>query len=295
MSDLGHHAGGVVGFLKGIRHLVEKICPTQVFVVWEGGGSPRRRAIFPEYKGNRRPQRLNRFYGEDIPDTVENRNYQISLLVEILKKTPVVQLYVSDCEADDVIGYLSKYKLTDQRCVIVSSDKDFYQLIDDRVTQWSPGQKRFIDKTAVVKKFGIPTHNFCVARCFCGDSSDGIPGIKGAGFKTLSKRFPEITEDDDVSVEDILQLSLERSVNSKVKLFDRINDDPNTARRNWKLMFLDMSNMSASQIKKINDVIDTFSPSRDKIGLMRVLIREGIKDFDSDTFCMVTYAILGKI
>ena len=129
MSTLGHHAGGTIGFLKAIRYLADKLLPIQIIVVWEGGGSPRRRAIFPEYKARRKPPKLNRFYGEDIPDSVENRDYQIALAIELLKNAPIMQVYVSDCEADDVIGYLAKYKLKDEECVIVSSDKDFYQLL----------------------------------------------------------------------------------------------------------------------------------------------------------------------
>ena len=113
MSDAGQHVGGVVGFLRAIENLSQKIQPENIVVVWEGGGSPRRRAIYPQYKSKRKPQKLNRYYENDIPDTVENRNYQISLLIELLKQTPINQVYVSDCEADDVIGYLAKYKLKD--------------------------------------------------------------------------------------------------------------------------------------------------------------------------------------
>ena len=62
MSDAGVHVGGWIGFLRSLRLLAEKIAPSQIIVAWEGGGSPRRRAIFADYKSNRRPQKLNRFY-----------------------------------------------------------------------------------------------------------------------------------------------------------------------------------------------------------------------------------------
>ena len=135
MSSNGHHAGGIVGFMKSIRYLVDQIHPSEVCIIWEGGGSARRRAIFKDYKSGRRPQRLNRFYGDDIPDTVENKNYQVSRCIEFLKLVPVKQIYVDDCEADDVIGYLTKNKYKDKRCVIASSDKDYYQLLSSRVIQ----------------------------------------------------------------------------------------------------------------------------------------------------------------
>jgi len=237
MSALGHHVGGVTGFLKGIELLVQKISPQRVIVIWEGGGSPRRRAIYPDYKSKRRPQKLNRYYAGDIPDTVENRNYQIMLLIELLRLTPVNQVYVSDCEADDVIGYLIR-------------------------------------------------HKFCAARSFIGDPSDGIPGIKGAGFKTLAKRFPELNSENDVSVNDIIGLSKSRALDSKIKLFREINENHEIPKRNWKLMYLDMINLAASQIQKIEFSIDTFEPQRNKIEFMRTMIREGISTFDTDAFYM---------
>tara|TARA_Y100000034_G_scaffold61324_1_gene74433 strand:+ start:211 stop:1176 length:966 start_codon:yes stop_codon:yes gene_type:complete len=282
----GSPAGGSVGFMKSLELLIKKIYPTDVHIVWEGGGSPRRRAIYPDYKKKKKPQRLNRFYSDDIPDTVENRNSQVALTVELLKNVPVSQIYVSDCEADDVIAYLSRYRYRDRKCVIVSSDKDFYQLLSDRVTQWSPGQKKFITPEILIEKFGIPAHNFCVVRCFCGDPSDSLGGIKGAGFKSMAKRFPELASSSAVTVTDILNESCSQMAKSKVKLFKSITENSKVPQRNWKLMNLDSSILAASQIQKINGIIDNFNPKRDKIGLMRILVREGLTTFDADTFFM---------
>jgi len=294
MSSHGHHIGGTTGFLKSLQYLTDSFRPSKIYVVWEGGGSTRRRTIFKGYKKGSRPQRLNRFYGDDIPDTVENRNYQISLVIEALKKVPISQVYVDDCEADDVIAYLAKHKCTDSRCVIISSDKDYYQLLTKRVIQWSPGQKDFITSQDVRKKFGMTPENFCVARCFCGDGSDAIPGIKGAGFKTLIKRFPELAESEFVSVNEILKLSDERSAEKKIKLYHNINNNQDAARRNWKLMYLGLSGLSGSQVQKIESIVDTFQPGRDKIGLMRIFVREGFLLFDANSFYMTINSILSQ-
>ena len=107
----GQLCGGIVGMLKNIQHLSERFSPQKIVVVWEGGGSVRRKTIDPNYKNGRRPVRLNRseLIGE-IPDTVENRDYQLKTLIKLLYKTPVTQIYVNDCEADDVISYLCKTK-----------------------------------------------------------------------------------------------------------------------------------------------------------------------------------------
>ena len=288
MSTHGYHAGGTVGFLKSIGKLSDMLHPSQIYIIWEGGGSQRRRAIYKDYKKGKKPQRLNRFYGDDIPDTVENRSHQVSLAVELLKTVPVKQVYVSDCEADDLIAYLSKNTYSDKRCVIVSSDKDYYQLLSNRIIQWSPGQKDFITGKDVIRKFGMYPENFLVARCFCGDGSDALPGIKGAGFKTMLKRFPELASPDFISVGDIIRLSEERSLTTgkKIKLFHNINENADIALRNWKLMYLGISNLAASQIQKVEGIVDTFADQGNKIKLMKTLMREGLLTFDSDSFYM---------
>ena len=152
MSDNGEHIGGIVGFMKGIQLLSERYIPHDIVVVWEGGGSPRRRSIDPSYKGGRRPEKLNRFYSEDIPDTVSNRNEQISKLVNLLRLAGVRQLYISDCEADDVIARLVNVNFKDHDCVIISTDRDFFQLISERVVVWSPGSKKEWSSELVVEE-----------------------------------------------------------------------------------------------------------------------------------------------
>jgi len=283
MSIHGHHAGGMVGFLNGIRLLNERLRPSQVIVIWEGGGSSRRRAIYSQYKAQRRAQKLNRFYGDEIPDSVQGRNNQISVIVEILKKTPVSQIYVPDCEADDVIGYLARYKLKDNKKVIVSSDRDFYQLLNENVSMFSLSKKRFILPETVLKENGISANNFCLARAICGDTSDNIGGIKGAGIKTVSKRFSGMASSQSMTIDDIINESKKMSMGKRIpKIYKEILSNEDIVKRNWKLMYLDTNNLSAYQIKNIDDTIDTFNPVRDKISVMRTLIREGIQTLDVD-------------
>ena len=283
MSQNGEHLGGFVGFLKGIRLLSERCSPEQIVVVWEGGGSARRRAIFSEYKQGRRPQKLNRYY-DDIPDTISNRNKQVALLVEALKYVPIRQIYVTDCEADDAIAYMTKYFYRKSQCVIVSSDKDLYQLINERVTQWSPGQKAYITPCKVRGKFGVSVSNFVTTRAFTGDTSDGIKGVPHAGFKSLSKRFPELGEDEHVSVSDIVKQAKTMSESKKLKILESIDEHGDIALRNWRLMHLDIQNMPPQQITKIENVLSAFEPRRNKIALMKMLMREGVNDFDVDSY-----------
>jgi len=292
MSSQGHQIGGFVGFLTSLKLLCERLRPGRVVVVWEGGGATRRRAIYKDYKSGRKPPRLNRYYDDDIPDTPENQDHQIRLIIEALKNVPAQQVYVPDCEADDIIGYISRYLFAERKIIIVSSDKDLYQLIDDRVTQWSPGQKKFITSADVREKFGVMPCNMSLVRSFIGDPSDNIPGIDGAGFKTMVKRFPELAEERSLTVQDMLELA-EKSEFQKIKLIQNIRDGNDIVKRNWKLMHLDVSNLSADQITRVHSSIDSYEPKKNKLSLMRILMREGIQNFDVDAFFMSMSACAG--
>ena len=145
LSANGDHIGGIVGFFNGVCRLVEQCQPEAAIIVWEGGGSVKKRGLYPDYKKSSKPQNLNRYYDNDIPNTYQNRNFQISTLINLLSLAPFCQVYISDAEADDGIGYLSKYILKDKNVIIVSSDHDFYQLVSDRVVIWSPTLKSFVN------------------------------------------------------------------------------------------------------------------------------------------------------
>lgn len=284
MSDHGEPVGGIVGFMKGVWHLCDRISPSRVVIAWEGGGSPRRRAILKNYKESRRPAKLNRFYEDDIPDSVQNRSGQVAKIIDLLKTVPVTQLYVADCEADDLIAYLVKYTFCDDRCVVASSDRDLYQLLSKRVIQWSPGQKKYITIKTLIEKYGVSATNFCTARAFVGDGSDKIDGVPRAGFASLAKRFPELSGDEFVSVETLINTARDRLQEKKLKLFENMIEYEEISRRNWKLMYLDTVNLSADQIKKLEHSIENFSSYANKMSLARLMLREGISNFDIDAF-----------
>jgi len=280
----GEHVGGIVGFMYAIADLSERFKPSKVIVVWEGGGSSKKRSIYGEYKQKRRPEKLNRFYEEgEIPDTVENRNQQISILVEIMKNLPIIQMYVPDCEADDVIGYISKYTFKNNKKLIISSDKDFYQLLDNHTIIYSPTWKKLITRIEVTEKFGISPENFCLAKSICGDPSDNINGVDRVGFKTLAKRFPEFSQSSILSIQDITsKCKLMLAEGNNLKAIKNISESETLIKRNWSLIYLDTGNLSSQQISKISYIFENFSAGRSKISVMRILVREGIQTFNVD-------------
>ena len=289
ITENGEQIGGTVGLINSIMTLCEKFSPKFVWIIWEGGGSKRKRDIYKDYKSGRRPQRLNRYYDKDIPDTVQNRNYQVRIAIEILNNVTIRQLYVPDCEADDVIGYLCQYRLKNERKVIVSSDKDFYQLLNKNTLIYSPTWKKFVSFREVKGKFGISAENFCLAKSICGDKSDSIPGVKGAGFKTLSKRFKPLGLDSSLSIDDILKLCRnEIKAGTKVKIFNSILEEESIIRRNWRLVRLDTNNLSHYQISKINQDADTFESQRNKMNAIKAIKKELIKNLNIDRLFLVT-------
>lgn len=281
MSFDGSHVGGLVGFLKNIRLLCEKFNPRAVCVAWEGGGSQRRRAVRKSYKGKRRPVKLNRFY-EDLPDTYQNRDRQLVDLISFLKKLPVIQVYVPDCEGDDIVAHLAENTFRSDRCLIISSDKDLYQCITDRVSQWSPGRKKIMTPDSVLEEFGVCASNFALTRSFVGDPSDGIVGVKGAGFKTMAKRFTVLSEEEDVLAEDIFEIAKNNSVKKSPEIYTRIVQNKDLVIENMRLMMLGGRNISGEQRLKIDSIVENYEFTPNKLELFRMFMKREIKNFDID-------------
>lgn len=279
MSIHGHHMGGTVGFLNSLKELVGLVRPRQTIVVWEEGGSLRRRSIFPGYKSGRRPMRLNRFYEDDIPDSVKNIAVQKVALAKLLPHIAVCQVYAADCEADDVIGYLCRNRFGSQRKLIASSDRDYYQLLDDVTMVYSWSSKRFMGPREALAETGITPCNFVTAKAVCGDASDCVPGVRGAGFKTLVKRFPVLGTDEEVSVHDLIELASTYGPGAP-KVVKSIIESADVIKRNHRVMYLDVSNLAALQVRRIDTIVDSFVPSRNKLKLMRGLIDEGLPAYD---------------
>ncbi len=282
MTSNGEQFGGCIGFLKTLSKITSEVQPKAIYVCWEAGGSQRRRALFKEYKLNRRPEKLNRFYQDDIPDTDDNRKRQNIALLRMLKCAPVCQIYVTDCEGDDVIAYLSRGPMRNEQKVIVSSDKDLFQLLDDQTKIYNLHKKTYVTKDDVLETFRVTASNFALAKALCGDPSDNIPGVKGIGFKKVSTLFPFLGTEDSVILEDVLNYCHTHSDESR--LYGRILENEDVVKRNWKLVYLDGSMLSASQQTQVDQTIAAFVPRTDKITLIRQLITEGIGDFDVERF-----------
>jgi DNA polymerase-1 len=128
-------------------------------------------------------------------------------------------------------------KSADDRVFIVSSDKDYLQLISQQVIVYRPIEKEYYTEATVRDKFKLDPHNFILYKSLMGDSSDALPGIKGLGEKKLFKLFPELST-QDLTFEDILEISEKRMTENVI--YARILQDVEMLEKKYQIM--DLSN-----------------------------------------------------
>jgi DNA polymerase I len=204
----GVHIGGLGGFFRSLGALIRKVDPTQVYVVFDGAGSSNsRKNIISEYKSGRNLQRITNWEAfENLEDEHDSKIDQMVRVIQYLKTLPVKTLTVDKVEADDIIAYLgSIIPKNDDKFFIVSSDKDFLQLVNKNVVVYRPIEKKFYTTETIKEKFGMPSSNFILYKTLMGDNSDKIKGVKGLGEKKLKKLFPELSE-REMTLEDIFDL-----------------------------------------------------------------------------------------
>ena len=274
-NDDGIHVGGITGFLLSIGYAIKMLQPTRVIICFDGkGGSQRRRKIFPDYKANRlvrtKLNRTNAFSDKDAES--QNMKMQLGRLIQYLDNLPIQILAPENIEADDAIAYLSKQVLTDSKIFIMSSDKDFIQLVDDRIAVWSPTKKKLYFKDDVTEDYKIPAHNYLLYRTLTGDKSDNIPGIRGTGIKTLQKRLPRLFSDETITIDDIIN----DCADSKVKVLNTIYESRDVLEMNYKLMQLREVDISGNSKHKIMNVADNEIPRLNSMQFKVMLLEDTI-------------------
>jgi len=254
-NEDGVHVGGIVGFLRSLAFSINMIRPTRIIVVFDGkGGSNRRRKIFPQYKmGRKMSYRLNRAH--DYLTRNEEQQMmirQLNRVVEYLECLPITIVNMENNEADDVIGYCSKHVFKNKETTILSTDKDFLQLVDNNTKLYSPTKKIMYDEEKVFEEYGIHPKNFLLYRVFDGDKSDGIPGIHGAGMKTLVKLFPFLKDDGKYDIDDVIR----SASTQKHKLCEKIVKSKDQLEMNRRLMDLDDGIITGQTKLKIKEIVE---------------------------------------
>ena len=278
LSNSGLPVGGLVGFLKSLQKLIREMKPTKVFVCWDGaGGSSRRRSVVSSYKEGRKAIRLNRSTGVSLSLEEENQSKlrQIMRLFEYLDNLPLIQLMHDGVEADDMISILCQ-ELRGEQKIIVSSDKDFYQLLDDETIIYRPVQAVFKTKKDIVEEFQIHPNNFALARAVSGDKSDNLQGVKGAGLKTLAKRFPFLVEEKDYSLTDLVDACEETE--NKLKIHEGILDNYDKILKNYKIMQLYVPNVSFQVRDIVKNAKENYSRYYNKTEIVKMMFQDGFPE-----------------
>jgi len=222
--------------------------PTEVYIVFDGiGSSQNRKNLIPEYKSNRHLTRVNSVVFDDYEEESDAKIDQIIRIIHYLKTLPVKVISVDKVEADDVIAFLSKEVPKDpkDKVFIVSSDRDFIQLINKNTILYRPIEKEYYTEQTVVDKFQIKAENFLTYKILMGDNSDKILGVKGLGPKKLFKLFPELKE-QKTTLDDIFDIS-EKKIKENL-IYARILQTIEELRKNSRVM--DLSNPMLSDDDK---------------------------------------------
>ena len=274
MNEDGDHTGGVVGSLNSIGFQIRKFNPSRVVVTFDGsGGSKKRKKIFEGYKSERTKNRfrVNRQYPEMMNEEEEQLSMkrQFIWLNDMLDYLPLKTMIYDGMEADDVIAYIAQDLVKeDEEALIVSTDKDFLQLVSDTVTVFSPTKKKLYTREEVYKEWGLYPQNLLLFRTLDGDKSDNIPGVKGCGIKTFLKRFPEFEEDRLITFDELFEICEERK--GTYKIYDTILDNKDIILRNKEIMSLSELTITGSEKLKILERFNEDDKKFDKMDFLRV-------------------------
>ncbi len=252
----GVHIGGLGGFFRSLGALIRQTQPTSVYVVFDGAGSTySRKNLLPEYKKDRNLQRITNWDAFDnLEDEHDSKVDQIVRIIQYLKLLPVKTTVIDKVEADDIIAVLAeklveKYNST---CFIVSSDKDFVQLVTDKIILYRPIEKTYYTPEVVKEKFGVLSKNFILYKTLLGDNSDKIPGVKGLGAKGIFKKFPEL-QTQELTLEDIFKISARKFKDHVV--YSRIVQEQNRLETNYKIMDLSIPLINDKEKEYLDELI----------------------------------------
>jgi len=178
----GFPTGALHGWVKSLWKLIDLEKPDSTLVFFDLGESEDRIALLPEYKAQRKP----------MPDPLRQQIDPIKTLTRVMGLAGIESAGV---ESDDLLASEAvRLARAGDDVVIVSSDKDFAQIVDERIKIMLPPPSanprlgwRLLDAAGVQEKFGVPPAQIADYLALVGDTSDNIPGVNGVGPKTAVK------------------------------------------------------------------------------------------------------------
>lgn len=187
INSKGQNVNAIKGFFFRIKNLIETFNPDYLIMANDIGREKTfRRKLYKNYKSQRKPRNDDLIF-----------QLQQTLKLTSLLGYPIInnELY----EADDILGMVSKYTTEqDMDMIIISSDKDLYQLVNENVFIFSPRNKELIDLDWLYNKYKLTPQRWIDFKILTGDSSDNIPGIGGIGEVTALKLLNQYKDIDDI-------------------------------------------------------------------------------------------------
>ena len=284
MNPSGAHVGGLVGFLRSLGYVTRIFDPTRVIIVWDGkGGSANRKNIDPNYKAQRATSRITHW---GLYDTKEEETEaligQLYRTQDYLDCLPVHQLVMDKLEADDIMAWIAKKASYSnvKKCTIVSSDKDFLQLVDDTIEVYAPVKKKTFTKDNIFEELKVLPENYNVVKALLGDNSDNLQGVKGLGIKTIISEFPKLlTERTDL---DYVYKVAEEKLDGK-KIFAKIIHNWQKVKTNFELMDLHITSLDDKEKEYVNEVINSSIPNLQTGAFLRLLEQDKIEGITKNT------------
>ena len=284
MDKHGNPIGGCIGFLKSLQKTCNKFNPDEIVVCWDGhGGSQKRKQLNKSYKAGRAPIRFNRRLIDLPPEKQEeNKAYQLLRLMEYLNELPIVQLVIDFVEADDIIAFGTRnIKYDGWNKIIVSSDKDFFQLCSKDTCVYRPIQDKLVCESDILNEYKIHPNNFALARAIVRDKSDNLEGVPGAGIKTVAKRFPFLSLEEESDCETIVKNC--HMAAKRLKLHENIIRMDSRIKNNYQIMQLKHPNISIQGKMQLEYALQNFEPAYSKMGFVKMLFEDdcGHLNFDN--------------
>jgi DNA polymerase-1 len=224
----GFPTNAVHGWVKSLWRLADQEKPAATLVFFDLGGAHDRLALLPEYKAQR----------EEMPAALAK---QLPSIKAVTRAMGLAGVEKTGVESDDLLASQAVHLAARGHDVlIVSSDKDFTQIVGERIKIMLPPPSanpklgwRRLDAAGVMEKFGVPPAQIPDFLALVGDSSDNIPGIEGVGPKTAARWLKKFGSLEGV-IEHARELEPERFQESVSKLSDLV-------RRNLKLTTLNLA------------------------------------------------------
>jgi len=284
MNPTGTHIGGLVGFLRSLGYVTRIFDPTRVIIVWDGkGGSGNRQNINPNYKAQRATSRITHW---GLYDTKEEETEaligQLFRTQEYLECLPIQQMVMEKLEADDIMAWIAKKASNSnvKKCTIVSSDKDFLQLVDDTIEVYAPVKKKTFTKDNIFEELKVLPENYNVVKALLGDNSDNLQGVKGLGIKTIVSEFPKLlTEKSDLDY--IFKVSEEKLEGKKI--FAKIIHSWDKVEQNFELMDLHSTSLDDKEKQYVNEIFKQPIPDLQTGAFLHLMDQDKIEGITKNT------------